>query len=378
MESPRALYVHVPFCVKKCRYCDFFSVPIEGQPIERYIACLLRELTAWGKTSPTTVFVGGGTPTALHETHLQRLLDALHAADLYAVTEFTVEANPGTITPEKLRLLRRGGVNRLSLGVQSFHQKHLHTLGRIHSPQQAREAVELARAAGFDNLSVDLIFGIPGQSAGDWAADLDAALALEVEHLSAYGLTYEQGTPLHEALVAGRVKPVPPEVEREMALHTIRRARAAGLEHYEISNYARPGRQCRHNMTYWANDSHIGIGAAAVTYVDGERRRNVANVTEYIGRIECSSAAVESAAVESAEKLDPEARARETAVLALRTRGGVVRQPFAATTGFAIDSLFRTPVVEFVARGLLADDGERIALTDEGVIVADEISVCVV
>jgi len=375
MQAPSHLYVHIPFCLRKCRYCDFFSVPVKSEPVRRYIDCLRRELQARGARGAfQTLYFGGGTPTSLGEKTLGTLLDALQSIiDLPSAEEFTVEANPGTVIPAKLRLLRAAGANRLSIGVQSFQPKLLQTLGRIHSPEEARSAFALARQAGFENVSIDLIFGIPGQSPAEWSADLEEAIDLHVQHLSAYGLTYEEGTPLHGELVSGCIDPVPQELEREMALHAIRRTRQAGLEHYEISNYAGPGFECRHNLAYWANEPYLGIGAAAASYLDGVRWRNIAHVQRYIEQIEATGLAVESS-----ERLDDEPRARETAALALRTRRGIDRAVFRQRTGFDIDSLFRTSVSEFVRGGLLTDDGHRIALTDEGVMLADEVVASVV
>jgi len=375
MDLPRSLYIHIPFCTRKCNYCDFFSVPATLQPVEQYISCLLKELDARAYDSKIeTVFIGGGTPTVLGESDLECLLQGLgKRIELSSVLEFTVEANPGTVSKAKLELLRKCGVNRLSIGVQSFQPKLLRQLGRIHSVDEAKDIVNASKEVGFVNVSLDLMFGIPGQTMDLWIEDLDTAMDIGIEHLSAYGLTYEEGTQMHEELKAGRLVPVSFEAERDMALYTIRRARRSGLEHYEISNYAVPGRECRHNLVYWRNEGSLGIGASAVSYVDGTRSKNVSEVAAYMNLI-----AEGGGAIASTEKLDSEAHARETAVLAIRTRSGIDRSQFMEKTGFSIDGLFRTSVEEFVKRGVIRDDGERIALTDEGVLVADEVAIALV
>lgn len=375
MNAANRLYVHIPFCRAKCRYCDFFSVAIRAEPVRRYIRCLCSELLRAARPDAfETIYIGGGTPTALGPRTLMHLLDSLQSiVDLPSAAEFTVEANPGTLVLEKLRSLRRAGVNRLSVGVQSFDSRVLRLLGRIHSPQEARQAVQLARRAGFTNVSIDLIYGVPGQSLEDWRGDVEAAIALDVQHLSAYALTYEEGTPLHADLVQGRIDPAPQELECEMALWTLDRLRRDGFVHYEISNYARPGFECRHNLAYWANEPHLGIGAGAVSYLSGVRKKNVAQVQRYI---ECIERSADPA--EFCERLDPEARARETAALALRTRRGLQRAAFRQQTGFDLDSLFGTSLVHFIRHGILTDDGERVALTDRGILFADEVAAAIV
>jgi oxygen-independent coproporphyrinogen-3 oxidase len=300
---------------------------------------------------------------------LRGLFDLLaERVDLRGVSEFTVEANPGTLDRAKLHLLRSAGVNRLSLGAQSFSDRLLGILGRRHASHDIREAVELAHDVGFTNLSLDLIFAVPTQKIGEWRGDLDAAIALNVPHVSAYSLTYEQGTPMHRALEAGELVRVNEDDELAMYELAIDTLTDAGYEHYEISNFARPGSSCAHNEVYWANDPYLGAGPSAVSYVEGVRLRNVASVEGWCDRIDAGESPVDFR-----ERLDGERRARETAVMNLRRTRGIDFDEFLRKTGFDARVLFADPLRTFSGQGLMALTDRAVRLTRRGLAVADTI-----
>jgi oxygen-independent coproporphyrinogen-3 oxidase len=316
-----------------------------------------------------TIFVGGGTPTRLGAPRLRRLTASIARwFPLASGGEYTVEANPGTLDAEKAEILAEAGVNRVSLGAQSFRPASLAALERNHAPEEVARALDLVRPR-FPRWSLDLIFGVPGSTLDDWKADLDAALALGPEHLSCYGLVYEKGTALWKQWQAGLVRALDEETERAMFAHTIDRLESAGLRQYEISNYARPGHESRHNLVYWANDAYFGVGLGAARYVDGVRSSNTRDLPGYLRRLENGEDPTGPS-----EALDPEARARETAVLMLRrTRLGIDRDDFRARAGFDLDALLGASIARSVARGLLDDDGRRVRLTREGLFLADTV-----
>ena len=391
---PAALYVHVPFCRAKCSYCDFAREVRHADRVSLYLAALAIELGSRCAESPRggavtktlnrqsspdasgvyrqsrTVYIGGGTPTSLTEAELDRLLDILaRHVDLKSAEEFTVEANPGTLTVGKLSLLRTRGVNRLSLGVQSFQPRLLKLLGRIHTAGEARASVELARAAGFDNLSLDLMHGLPTGSRQELECDLDAALALAPEHLSAYGLTYEEGTPLALAVARGDIAKLSAEEETAQYTLVMERLEAGGLPQYEISNYARPGRQSRHNLAYWRNEPYLGFGPSAASYLDGERSVNERELDAY-----CAAIAARGQAVASRERLDPEKRAREALILELRLRAGVDAAEFRARWGWDFQAACAAELARFRAQGLMEFTPEqRWRLTARALPVADTV-----
>ncbi len=367
---PRAAYVHVPFCAHKCGYCDFASLAGADHLADRYLDALEREMATMGAPSPVeTIFIGGGTPTRLDARQLDRLLRATRTwFPLTNGGEWTVEANPGTLDAEKVAVLAEGGVNRVSLGAQSFQPALLKALERNHGPEEVPRAIELIRPS-FARWSFDLIFGVPGSDPSLWEQDLAQALALRPSHLSCYGLVYEKGTALWKQWNAGQVREVDEESERAMYAHTMDRLAEAGLDQYEISNFARPGEECRHNLVYWANDAYFGVGLGAARYVDGVRSVNTRDLPAYLKRLEAGEPATGPT-----ETLEPEARARETAVLMLRrTAQGLDHADFLRRTGFAIDALAAAAVDRAVSRGLLEDDGARLRFTREGLFLADSV-----
>ncbi len=282
-----ALYLHVPFCRHKCPYCDFNAYSGLERLIGPFVEALEREICNWslllsGRAVPT-IFLGGGTPSLLPGAELARLLTACRNA--FAVSsdvEVTLEANPGTLDLPRLQAYRQAGVTRLSLGAQSFHDPELRWLGRDHTAGQTREAVSLARVAGFENLSLDLIFGLPGQTLAAWQDSLDEALALRPEHVSCYALTVEEGTPLARRVASGRDPAPDPDLQADQYQVAEDLLKAGGFVHYEISNWARPGYECRHNMTYWRNEPYVGLGPGAHSYFAGYRFSTVRSPGAYI------------------------------------------------------------------------------------------------
>jgi len=380
---PIAWYVHLPFCTSKCGYCDFYSLPTRPEMIESLVSAVCREIAARDPRRPVaTIFVGGGTPTVLPADALRTILQAIPGGEAIAraphalrseecrqsCLEFTVEANPSSADELKLELLRECGVNRVSFGAQSFQRDELSVLERLHDPAHIAEAVSLARQAGFDNVNLDLIFGIPGQTMERWTENLHRAIDLAPEHLSCYSLMYEEGTALTKRRRLNLLTPCDEELEADMYERAIDVLAAAGYEHYEVSNFARPGRRCRHNMVYWRNAEYVGIGPSAVSYIDGLRTKNVPDVRRYIDGVLSGAAVV----VES-ERLEPAARARETAVQMLRLIDGIDLADFQRRTGFVATSMFADQIARLEAWGHVTVTPDRIGLTRRGLLAANRV-----
>jgi oxygen-independent coproporphyrinogen-3 oxidase len=366
-QYPRAAYVHVPFCAHHCGYCDFAVAVGQDALIDRYLDALSTELATLATPRPVdTLFLGGGTPTHVNGPQLERLLRMLQRW-LPVRDEFTVEANPGTLDEDKIAVLAAHGVTRVSLGAQSFHQNVLAVLDRDHAPADVPRAVERIRRR-IGQVSLDLIFGAPGQTLADWLDDLRGALALEPDHVSTYGLTYEKGTPLWKRRERGEVAPLDEEAELALYACAIDTLESAGFEHYEISNFARPGKRSRHNQVYWANEAYFGFGMGAARYVGGHRETNTRDLQTYLRK----ALAGESPTFQ-AEELPPEERARETMAVQLRRAEGIDREAFRRQTGSDLDALAGPVINHHVDLGLLADDGKRVCLTRRGKYVADAI-----
>ena len=340
IQVPQALYVHLPFCTAICTYCDFAVERYAAARAARYLEALERELrarttalkTQFGlaeKFRPRTIFLGGGTPTAFDIPELTRFFEILERyVDLRGAVEFTIEANPGTVDAAKLEFLLKRGVDRLSLGVQSFQPKSLQLLGRVHGADQGPEAIVAARAAGFKNISIDLMHGLPGQTPQDLRDDLERAIALGTDHISAYGLMYEDGTPLQSAVARGIVAPLTPEEEADHFHTVMETIERAGWHQYEISNFARPGFESEHNQMYWRNEAYLGVGVGSATSIGGERNVNDDTLDGYIrAAMACGDA------VATRERLDPVARAGEALMLELRMRRGVDLSEFSRRWG---------------------------------------------
>ena len=377
-----SVYIHIPFCLsKKCVYCDFVSMPYSRSISDRYLDAVSKEMSLCGlpKHKLATLFIGGGTPTSLDSVQLKKLFKTIgRNFDFHEDAEITIEANPATVDAEKLRVLLELGVNRISLGVQSFNDAELKLLGRIHSSTDALEALDSAKKAGFENgrISIDLIYGIPGQNMDDWRKTLDTALMLGVTHISAYELTLEENTPL-----SGLVKKGPllmPEEDEMLRFYFMAEEALenAGFIHYEISNYAMPGHESRHNMNYWRRGEYLGFGAAAHSFKDGKRWGNNEDVFQYMELLEKDRLP----AVDICE-LTPEDAKREFVFLGLRTREGIflslskVAEPampdlFVQDDLFLRDDLFVKGIAKAAAplikEGLLQISGCRLHATHNG------------
>lgn len=363
------LYVHLPFCRQKCFYCDFPSYAGQEGRMAVYVEALLGELAregaplraAWGP--PRTVYLGGGTPTALPPALMERLLAGLREflAAAPDALEFTCECNPGTVDAAYLSLLRAGGVNRLSLGVQTFDDALLRRIGRIHTAAQARAAVRQARAAGFRNLSLDLMYGLPGQTLAGLEMSVQQALALAPQHISIYGLQVEEGTAFARAQAAGRLALPSDEESEAMYDYMTTALPAAGYARYEISNFARPGFESRHNLGYWQDVPYLGVGTAAHSYLDGQRYENPRGIEEYLAALRESGRARREE-----EPLTRATSMEEFAFLALRTARGIDRARFAARFGCELASVYADAIARMRARGFLEEDAQGVRLTPLG------------
>jgi len=368
------VYLHIPFCFHKCHYCDFYSIVDDRDRQRAFTDRLIAEARAageWIDGPIRTIFVGGGTPTMLAGEHWSRLLVALHDAfDLSDLTEFTVEANPETVTADLPAILAEGGVNRVSIGCQSFNRAHLRTLERRHEPANVARAMDLFRAAGIERINLDLIFAIPGQTLDDWRTDLDAALALGPGHLSAYGLMYEPNTPLTRKQQQGRIHRVDADLEAAMYRLTMQRLAAAGFDHYEISNWARgTDQRCRHNLLYWRSENWFALGPSASGHLDGVRWKNLPHLGRYLAAPHAAAHPRVGVPITEVERLDADAAVAERLMMWLRLRDGVPRDWL--ETHLNPD---RRAVLEaLIARGLLASTSSAVRLTDRGVMLADSV-----
>ena len=368
------LYIHVPFCVRRCGYCDFYSLARSDSAPDaaRYLDALEAEARRLpGGFRASTIFIGGGTPTHLNPPHFDRLLRLARGAagGSDSLEEWTIEANPGTLTAEKLDIARAHGVTRLSIGAQSFDPDHLRTLDRIHAPRDISEAVRAARAAGFAELSLDLMYGLPGQSLEGVRADVQSALALEPDHLALYALTIEDGTPLQRRIADSHAPPLPEDEAVREHYDAIRAdLRDAGWEHYEISNFCRPGHPCRHNVLYWTGGEYAGLGPSAHSHWKGTRRSHVSDFDAW------ATAQLKGAdALALEEHLSPERRARETLVCALRLIAGVDREGFRNRTGFDYEELCGRELDALEQQGLIVRSPGRIRLAESALFISDTV-----
>jgi len=379
IEPISSLYVHVPFCARKCSYCAFYSEAASGELINRYVSALIRELEmAAADLRPRTIFFGGGTPSLLSLRQWEEILGAMERLNLAGASEWTVECNPATVSLDKARLLRSGGVNRLSMGVQSFNEALLDRLGRIHTRQMVFKSFDTLRKAGFDNLNLDLMFAIPGQTLAVWEETLSEATAMGSEHLSSYEVIYEEDTALYAQLQAGEI-----DADEDLACamydELVERATGAGFEQYEIANFAcngpikpqssannLPFRACRHNVNYWRGGSFYGLGPSATSYVRGARTKNRANTLTYCEQLELGKRAIESS-----EALPPLARAGETAAFGLRMVAGWPFEQFLEITGYDLRDEWAADLAQLVQQGWGRLAPGSFQLTPQGLRFAD-------
>lgn len=370
-----ALYLHIPFCEKRCVYCDFYTVAGLESRIPDYLATLKKEIVLraaepfWQRQRFATIFFGGGTPSLLAPQQIGEILDTVFGVFQFEQhPEITIEANPGTITSEQLARYRSTGVNRLSFGVQSLHADELQRLDRIHSPQQAIDAVIMARHAGFANVNMDFIFALPQQTIPRWQESLAQALELQPTHISAYNLTVEPGTPLDVKIRKGEMQPLSEEEERAFYQFTIDFLEGHGYRQYEISNFAKPSFEARHNIKYWDGSVYLGLGASAHSF-DGKRRFwNVANLRKYLEALTAGRLPEDNA-----EQLTKTQQMFEAAFLGLRQRHGVDLAAFAKKFRQPFEATFNGLVPELEKGGLLIRRDERLQLTREGLFLCDEI-----
>jgi oxygen-independent coproporphyrinogen-3 oxidase len=363
------LYVHLPFCPYVCPYCDFAKWPYAQRSAERYLTALHAEIAAAPAVQGSTIFFGGGTPNTYSAAQIAELIGMLRARFGHAANaEISVEINPDLNLCEELPALREAGVNRLSIGVQSFEPGELRVLGRRHSARDVEIVVGRARAAGFDNISIDLMFAVPGQTDDSWRASIDRALDLGIDHLSTYGLTIEDGTPY--ARWYEREPGAFFDDDREARLYTlaIERAAGAGFEHYEISNFARPGRRCEHNANYWRNGSYLGLGVGAASYLDGVRSTHTRERELY-----CDAALAGSAIPGEYETLVGDERTGEATMLALRTLEGVDTREFRERYDVDFHQRYGAVIADLTAAGMLRIAGERVQLTERGRFLANDV-----
>jgi oxygen-independent coproporphyrinogen-3 oxidase len=372
-ELPRAAYVHIPFCVRKCHYCDFAAGPAPEAIRAAYVCALADEirLSPWRGARLSTLFFGGGTPSELKTPQLATILHALEETFDFVrpSLEATIECNPGTVSPASLAEMLELGFNRVSLGIQSFHDHHLRALGRIHDAVQARDAIRDARAAGFRRLNLDLIFGLPGQTLDEWRADVEEALAFQPEHLSLYHLTVEEETEFGRRRRAGLLTLPDDDLAADMYEWSLDRLRAGGWEQYEISNFARPGEECRHNQVYWRQEPFLGFGLGAASYLGGERRVRTRSMQRYL----FTACRPEGPEVADSERLAPRDAAGEALMLALRTREGADPSRIGARWGVDVEAEFGAAFHSLAEDGLVARRGARIVLTRTGVLFANQV-----
>jgi len=366
------LYIHTPFCETKCGYCDFYSVAMKDRDPGPLVDAVIAELRSRVQSSSLlvrTIFLGGGTPTVLPHAQLDRLLDAVvDVVPMDGVSEFTVEANPATVDDAKAESLVSHGVTRVSMGAQSFLPNELATLERLHTPDDIAPSVETLRRCGISNINLDLIFGIPGQSVDTWQQSVHRALDLGVQHLACYGLTYEPATRLTAQKHAGSITPCDENLEADMFEKTRDWLAAAGLQQYEISNFARPGYPCRHNLVYWRNETYIGVGPSAAGCAYGRRHKNVADVNRYVSMI-----AEQGQAEIDVEEVTPETLVLEIILMQLRLVEGISIDRFRQQTGHHPRDLFGETLSRLQNQGLVLSDDRRIALTQAGLLMANAV-----
>ena len=365
------IYIHIPFCKQRCNYCAFYSTTLYNIR-EKYVDALCKEIVLrkeYAGSAPIgTIYFGGGTPSTLTMEQLQKICGTIYSTHSVSPTaEVTIECNPDDLTPDFLAQLKQLPFNRISMGVQSFNDTQLKRLGRRHNAQKAREAVHNAREAGYNNISIDLIFALPGSTITEWEHDLDSAIALHPDHLSAYNLTYEEGTPLYRALERGDFAELSEEENVEQFQMLITKMKEAGYRHYEISNFALPGCESRHNSSYWNDTPYIGCGAAAHSYNGTSRQWNIADIQEYIKGMESGEHNFEI------EQLTEEERYNDTILTRLRTADGL---PLAWMKEKFCDKLNRhmqRAAEKEIALGNLKEENGSLSLTEKGIFISDAV-----
>ena len=365
------LYIHIPFCRQRCSYCAFYSSTLYNIQ-QKYVDALCKEIALRkeyaGNQPIGTIYLGGGTPSTLTMEQLESIFDTIYSHYPIAPNpEVTIECNPDDLTPEFLTALRRMPVNRISMGIQSFNDAQLKRLGRRHDAAKARQAVANARAAGYDNISIDLMFALPGSNRAEWQETLDTAIALHPDHISAYNLMYEEGTPLHRALVRGDFQELSEEENLEQFRMLIDSMKSAGYRHYEISNFAFPGRESRHNSSYWNDTPYIGCGAAAHSYNGNSREWNIADIKAYIEGMESGCRDYEI------ENLTEEESYNDTILTRLRTADGIPQQWMKEKFNDKLNGYMLRAAEKEIALGNLKEENGHLSLTEKGIFISDAV-----
>ncbi|HEL0621276.1 TPA: oxygen-independent coproporphyrinogen III oxidase [Streptococcus equi subsp. zooepidemicus] len=368
-KKPTSAYVHIPFCTQICYYCDFSKVFIKNQPVDAYLEALIKEFESYQISSLKTLYIGGGTPTAITAKQLDYLLSHLQQhLQLDQLEEFTIEANPGDLTEDKIAVLRQSAVNRISLGVQTFNDKQLKQIGRSHTEAQIYATIASLKEAGFQNMSIDLIYALPGQTIQQVKENVAKALALDIPHLSLYSLILEHHTVFMNKMRRGKLQLPTEDLEAEMFEYIISEMEANGFEHYEISNFTKPGFESRHNLMYWNNDEYFGCGAGASGYLNGIRYRNRVPIQHYLKAVADGNARL------SEEVLTKEEMMEEELFLGLRKKSGVSVSRFQEKFGLSFESRYGSVVRELQAQGLLVKDKDFVRMTKKGLFLGDSVA----
>ena len=367
--KPSSAYVHIPFCTQICYYCDFSKVFIKNQPVDAYLEHLIQETRSYEIGKLRTLYIGGGTPTALSAQQLAYLLTELpKVMDLSEVEEFTIEANPGDLDTDKIAVLKDSQVNRVSLGVQTFDNKMLKKIGRSHQEQDIYDNIRHLKQAGFDNISIDLIYALPGQTMDQVKENVAKAIDLDIPHMSLYSLILENHTVFMNRMRRGKLPLPKEELEAEMFEYIIEELEKAGFEHYEISNFSKPGFESRHNLVYWDNAEYYGLGAGASGYVDGIRYKNHGPIRHYLEAVEAGKARI------TEEHLTLEEKMEEELFLGLRKKTGVSKARFEEKFGISFDQRYGQVVASLTEQGFLVPDDKQVRMTKRGLFLGDTVA----
>ncbi|MGT2935356.1 radical SAM family heme chaperone HemW [Streptococcus castoreus] len=368
-KKPTSAYVHIPFCTQICYYCDFSKVFIKNQPVAAYLRTLIQEFDSYKIRNLKTLYIGGGTPTSITAQQLNYLLTELTKnLDLGVLEEFTIEANPGDLTPDKIDVLKASSVNRISLGVQTFNDKHLKQIGRSHNEAQIYSTIDALKKAGFSNISIDLIYALPGQTLDQVKENVAKALTLDIPHLSLYSLILEHHTVFMNKMRRGKLQLPTEDLEAEMFDYILSEMEANGFEHYEISNFTKPGFESRHNLVYWNNDEYFGCGAGASGYLNGIRYRNRVPIQHYLETVANGNARLNE------EILSQEEMMEEEFFLGLRKKSGVSVQKFQKKFGVSFADRYGLIVKELQDQGLLVKDDAFVRMTKKGLFLGDSVA----
>lgn len=369
------LYIHIPFCVQKCHYCDFTSFPRKGRDIVKYIEFLIKELSIYKERLSDykleTIFIGGGTPSVINERYIKNILDYIYSNyNVEELKEVTIEVNPGTITMDKAKIYKSIGINRVSIGLQSLNDKMLRMLGRVHNYTDIKNSIDILRMAGFDNINVDLIFGLPEQSLDDVNNTLKQIVEFDIEHISYYSLILEEGTLMNEWYKKGLITLPNEDLERQMYRHIVDYLNKNNYNHYEISNFSKLGYECKHNLTYWKIKPYLGVGLNSHSNIFSKRFWNTSDFNEYYEKL-----CINQLPVEGEEEIDREMEIAEYSIMGLRLIDGILKEEFYNRFHESLYNIYENIIHKHINNGLLLDDGKSIKLTDKGLDLANLVEV---